>query len=72
MASGIFGRFFANLPWATPPFLLGPLGTGDIKTAILPIIGFVIGLIIYLPFWRMYEAHELEVEAANAAEAEQA
>lgn len=20
----IFGRFFAALPWATPPFLLGP------------------------------------------------
>jgi PTS system cellobiose-specific IIC component len=21
---GFFGRFFAALPWATPPFLLGP------------------------------------------------
>lgn len=56
MATGIFGRFYAMVPWATPPFLLGPLGTGDIKTVIIPIISFVIGLIIYLPFWKVYNA----------------
>ena len=65
----MFGKFFANMPWATPPFLLGPLGTGDIKTAALPLIAFVIGFVIYLPFWRAFEAHALaeeqgEVQAA--------
>ena len=68
-AIGFFGRFFAALPWATPPFLLGPLGTGDIKTALLPVIAFVIGLVIYLPFWRAYEKHCLEEGAANEADA---
>jgi PTS system cellobiose-specific IIC component len=65
----MFGKFFANMPWATPPFLLGPLATGDIKTALLPLIAFAIGFVIYLPFWRAFEAHALaeeqgEVEAA--------
>lgn len=67
MATPLFGKFFANLPWATPPFILGPLGTGDIKTAILPLLAFFVGLVIYLPFWRVYERHELEVEATNEA-----
>lgn len=66
---GFFGRFFAALPWATPPFLLGPLGTGDIKIAVLPVIAFVIGLVIYLPFWKAYEKKCLEDEAANEADA---
>lgn len=48
------GKFFAAIPWATPPFLLGPLGTGDWKTIIIVVISFVIGLICYLPFWPVY------------------
>lgn len=67
LASPIFGKFFANLPWATPPFLLGPLGTGDVKTAFIPVVCFFIGLLIYLPFWRAYEKHCLEEEAAGEA-----
>lgn len=66
---GFFGRFFAALPWATPPFLLGPLGTGDIKTVLLPALAFVIGLVIYLPFWRAYEKHCLDEEAESEVEA---
>lgn len=48
------GKFFAAIPWATPPFLLGPLGTGDWKTIFIVIIAFVIGLLCYLPFWPMF------------------
>lgn len=69
MATPIFGKFFAAPPWATPPFLLGPLGTGDIKTAVFPLIAFLIGLIIYLPFWRNYEKACLEQEKENEANA---
>ena len=47
----------------------GPLGTGDIKTAILPMIAFVTGLVIYLSFWRVYEKKCLEEEAENEAQA---
>ena len=48
------GKFFASIPWATPPFLLGPLGTGDWKTIIIVVISFGIGLLCYLPFWPMF------------------
>lgn len=54
MASPFMGKFYALVPWATPPFILGPLGTGDWKTVLIPIISFIIGLIIYLPFWKLY------------------
>jgi cellobiose-specific phosphotransferase system component IIC len=33
------------------------------------VIAFVIGLVIYPPFWRAYEKKCLEEEAANEAEA---
>lgn len=62
MASPLLGKFYAMVPCATPPFLLGPLGTGDWKTIIIPIVSFFIGLIIYLPFWRLYVT-SLSVEA---------
>jgi len=71
MSTPIFGKFFAMIPWATPPFLLGPLGTGDWKTILIPILSFFIGLIIYLPFWKGYvqsldkEAEETEKNSEN-------
>ncbi len=55
MATPLFGKFYAMVPWATPPFILGPVGTGDIKTALIPFISLAIGVVIYLPFWRQYE-----------------
>ncbi|WP_213334540.1 PTS sugar transporter subunit IIC [Enterococcus casseliflavus] len=54
MSTPLLGKFYALVPWATPPFLLGPLGTGDWKTIIIPVMAFIIGLVIYLPFWRLY------------------
>lgn len=66
-ALGFCAKFFATLPWATPPFILGPLGTGDLRSLIVTLVCFVIGLIIYLPFWRMFEKHLLEEEQKKAA-----
>jgi cellobiose PTS system EIIC component len=62
MATSFFGKFYALIPWATPPFILGPLGTGDIKTIIIPVISFFIGLFIYLPFWKQFEKDCLKKE----------
>ncbi|MDU5336744.1 PTS sugar transporter subunit IIC [Enterococcus sp.] len=67
MSTSFIGKFYAVVPWATPPFLLGPLGTGDIKTALIPIISFAIGLVIYLPFWKVYN-QSLDVEEEQKAE----
>jgi len=71
MALPMFGKFFVNLPWATPPFLLGPLGTGDVKSIIIVAIVFVLGLLIYLPFWRLYEKKCVEEEQGQEALEEQ-
>ncbi|MBL1230034.1 PTS sugar transporter subunit IIC [Enterococcus sp. BWB1-3] len=68
MASPLLGKFYALIPWATPPFLLGPLGTGDWKTLIIPVISFLIGLAVYLPFWKVYVKtleNENKIETAD-------
>ncbi len=66
---GLVARMFAALPWATPPFLLGPASSGDWKWIIVVACNVAIGYFIYLPFWRVYEKNELakiEAEKANA------
>lgn len=45
MSSDLFGKFYALVPWATPPFLLGPIGTGDWKTILIVVISFIIGFV---------------------------
>lgn len=55
---GFISRFYIGLPWATPPFILGPVGTGgDFRTLILLVVIFLLGLVIYTPFFRKYEDH---------------
>lgn len=72
MALPFMGKFFAAIPWATPPFLLGPLGTGDWKTIFIPIISFAIGFVIYYPFWKAFEKECLQKEKEREAELQQA
>ncbi len=62
-ATGWLNRFYAELPWATPPFILGPMGTQDLKSLFVVIISFLIGIIIYYPFWKQYEKDCLKKEA---------
>lgn len=66
-ALGLCAKFFVTLPWAMPVFLLGPLGTGDLRTLIIIAGSFLIGLLVYLPFWRAFEAHEIEREREKLA-----
>lgn len=54
----LISRFYISLPWATPPFILGPVGTGgDLGTLVLLVVIFIIGLVIYTPFFKKYEEH---------------
>lgn len=64
----LINRFYASLPWATPPFLLGPLGTGDWRTLILIALNVVIGLVIFYPFFKAFEKSELEKERQRISE----
>lgn len=61
----LVSRFFVILPWATPPFISGPLGTGDWKTIIVVACSFLIGLVIYFPFFRAYEKSLLAKQEIN-------
>lgn len=63
------GKFYALIPWATPPFLLGPLGTGDWKTILITVVSFGIGILIYLPFWPNY-VKSLDKQAEVSLDAE--
>jgi PTS system cellobiose-specific IIC component len=64
-ALGLVSKFFAALPWATPPFILGPAASGDWKWIIVIAINVALGYFIYLPFWRMYEKAQLAKIEAN-------
>ena len=57
---GIIGKMYLNLPWATPSPILGYLATGgSIAGAVIVFVNFLIGLIIFYPFWKAYEKSEI-------------
>ena len=59
---GVFSKFYATLPWATPPFILGPLASGDMMTIVVVFLNVIIGLIIFYPVFKAFEKNELEKE----------
>lgn len=71
---GFVAHPFAEVPWATPPFISGVIITGDWKILIVQALVLVLGMAIYYPFIRRdiahseeeaLEAHEAELEAAK-------
>lgn len=63
-------RVFVELPWATPPFISGYVATGgDWLACVQVVLNFLIGLVIYYPFWKAYERSQLGNE--NDAEQDQ-
>ncbi|MBO4919888.1 MAG: PTS sugar transporter subunit IIC [Erysipelotrichaceae bacterium] len=59
---GFVGKAFIDVPFVTPPFVAGFLISGDWKALIAQLITFVIGVIIYLPFFKIFEKKTLEEE----------
>lgn len=58
---GFVSKPIAEIPWATPPIVSGILNTGgDWKALIVQIVVFVLGVIIYIPFFRIFEKKENE------------
>ena len=53
-------RVFVELPWATPPFISGYIATGgDWLAPCIVFINFLVGVIIYYPFWKAWEKSQL-------------
>ena len=54
-----------SIPWTTPPLISGYLASiGSFRYVILQILLIVIGLIIYLPFFKAFDNKILEEEKA--------
>lgn len=68
--SGLVSAPFIELPWATPPILIGFLASGDWKYVILTILNIALGALIYYPFVKVYEKQELERIAEEESEQE--
>lgn len=66
---GIVAHPFAEVPFATPPFISGVLITGDWKILIVQALVLVLGMVIYYPFIRkdIAASEELAAEAREAA-----
>lgn len=66
--SGLIASSFVNLPWTTPGVLGSYLSTFDWKAPVLVIFLTVLDLIMYYPFFKVYDKKLAEEEAAVAAE----
>ena len=71
MAAGLVNRVTSTPPWTLP----GPIGAflatnGDFRALILNVILIVISIIIYYPFFNVYEKKLLAEESAEAKEGE--
>ena len=71
MAAGLVNRVTSTPPWTLP----GPIGAflatnGDFRALILNVILIVIYIIIYYPFFNVYEKKLLAEESAEAKEGE--
>jgi PTS system cellobiose-specific IIC component len=65
---GLVGRVITIAPWTLP----GPIGaffaTGDIRASILNILLIILSIILYYPFFKIYDKKLLEQEQASPEE----
>lgn len=65
---GLVGRVITIAPWTLP----GPIGaffaTGDIRASILNILLIILSIILYYPFFKIYDKKLLEQEEASPEE----
>lgn len=55
------------VPWTTPPIISGYLATGGkISGSVLQLVNFVISLLIYYPFFRLWDKQKLAEEQAES------
>lgn len=65
-ASGLINRVTSTPPWTLP----GPIGAflatnGDIRAALLNIVLIIISIVVYYPFFKVYDKKMLEEEKNN-------
>ena len=55
---GLVPHVVHQVEWTTPVFLSGYLATGSIAGSILQAVGLAVGVLIYLPFLRLFEERD--------------
>ncbi len=58
----------ADIPWTTPPIISGYLTTGSIMGSVVQLINLAVGVLIYLPFVKVYDKQLLLEENTRAEE----
>lgn len=60
---------FAAVPWTTPPVISGFLSSGfSISVAILTIFSIILSMIVYYPFFKIYDKQLMEQEQSEDEE----
>lgn len=68
MMVGLVGKTFALLSWNMPSIIGAYLSTFDWKGVVIVALCIVIDVLLYLPFFKVYEKQCLEQEGASAGE----
>ncbi|MDD3810170.1 MAG: PTS transporter subunit EIIC [Erysipelotrichaceae bacterium] len=69
-AMGLCPVMFIQVPWTMPPFLMGFLASGgNFMGGLFQLLGIVVGMAVYLPFVKMYERQQAQVQVEEALEA---
>lgn len=66
--TGIVPHVVSEVEWTTPVFLSGYLATGSVAGSILQAVCLVIGILIYLPFLRLFEKQRERQMVKNVKE----
>lgn len=65
MATGLVGKPFVIVPWTTPPPFSGALTTGDWRGGVLMLFNLAVSVLIYYPFFRIYDRKLQQDEKAG-------
>ncbi|GLO65150.1 PTS cellobiose transporter subunit IIC [Oceanobacillus kimchii] len=68
MAIGLVGKPYVIVPWTTPAPFSGLLTTGEFSGLVLMIINIIVAMVIYYPFFKMYDRQLLKEETADATD----
>ena len=62
MSLGLVNKVSVMAPWVLPAPIKAVMATNDWRAAILVMINFAISIIIFYPFFKMYEKNLLKEE----------
>ncbi len=63
--SGFLPIIATQVDWTTPIFVSGYLATGTIRGSLVQLLIFVLGVLIYIPFLKMYEEQKERASVQN-------